>query len=155
MNRIERGRKLVLIKLLTFPLSFIHFAFSSCELSQRLFTKYEKLAENINSRDDVKLAHVNCDSDAEFCESHKAKGKQSWTLLTLTFSKQLRFFSAALQFVGLTLFLYPDGKDRVQFKGVKSEEGISRFLVKNLGDSIVVSSFNSRLLIVQSPQIIT
>lgn len=39
------------------------------------------------------------------------------------------------------MFWYPDGQDRVQFKGVLSEEGIARFLIKNLGDTILVNKF--------------
>lgn len=89
----------------------VAFYSPSCELGSRLFAKFEKLAENINSRDDVKLAHVNCDTDGDFCKSNGAKG--------------------------LTVFWYPDGQDRVQFKGVLSEEGIARFLIKNLGDTIL------------------
>lgn len=41
--------------------------------------------------------------------------------------------------LGLAVFFYPEGKERVQFSGVKSEEGLSKFLIKNLGDSILVS----------------
>lgn len=40
---------------------------------------------------------------------------------------------------GLTVYFYPDGKDRILFNGVKSEEGLSKFLIKNLGDVILVS----------------
>lgn len=40
---------------------------------------------------------------------------------------------------GVAVYFYPEGKERVQFKGVKSEEGLSKFLIKNLGDSILVS----------------
>lgn len=54
---------------------FHYHLYFSCELGSRLFAKFEKLAENINSRDDVKLAHVNCDTDADFCKSKGAKGK--------------------------------------------------------------------------------
>lgn len=42
---------------------------------------------------------------------------------------------------GLAVFFYPEDKERVQFSGVKSEEGLSKFLVKNLGDSILVGFF--------------
>lgn len=48
------------------------FVFFSCELSQKVFTTFEKLADAINSRDDIKLAHVDCDSDKEFCETNGA-----------------------------------------------------------------------------------
>lgn len=40
--------------------------------------------------------------------------------------------------LGLAVFFYPQGKDRVEFGGVKSEEGLSKFLIKNLGDTILV-----------------
>lgn len=39
--------------------------------------RFEKLAETINVRDDVKLAHVNCDNDKDFCETLKVKGNKS------------------------------------------------------------------------------
>ncbi|XP_055303776.1 thioredoxin domain-containing protein 5 [Sitodiplosis mosellana] len=87
------------------------FYSQSCELGKRLFTKFDKLAENINNRDDVKLAYVDCNADSEFCDSNGVKG--------------------------LAVFFYPEGKERIQFSGVKSEEGLSRFLIKNLGDSIL------------------
>lgn len=40
---------------------------------------------------------------------------------------------------GLAIYFYPDGKERILFSGVKSEEGLSKFLIKNLGDIILVS----------------
>lgn len=39
---------------------------------------------------------------------------------------------------GLAVFFYPEDKERIQFNGVKSEEGLSKFLIKNLGDTILV-----------------
>lgn len=50
------------------------FLVCSCELGQRFFTKFDKLAENINTRDDVKLAHVNCEADSELCETNGVNG---------------------------------------------------------------------------------
>lgn len=47
---------------------------------------------------------------------------------------------------GLAVFFYPADKERVQFSGVKSEEGLSKFLVKNLGDSILVGSISDKHL---------
>lgn len=38
---------------------------------------------------------------------------------------------------GLTVYLYRAGDDRLQYKGTKSTEGLSKFLIKNLGDAIV------------------
>lgn len=38
---------------------------------------------------------------------------------------------------GLTVYLYRAGEDRLQYKGTKSTEGLSKFLIKNLGDAIV------------------
>lgn len=49
-------------------------------MGKRLFTKFDKLAENINSRDDIKLAYVNCEADSDFCESVGVKGNSIWTL---------------------------------------------------------------------------
>ncbi|XP_031628357.1 thioredoxin domain-containing protein 5 [Contarinia nasturtii] len=89
----------------------VFFYSPSCELSQRFFAKFNKLAENINVRDDVKLVHVDCEADSEFCNSNGVKGS--------------------------SVFFYPEDKERVQFSGVKSEEGLSKFLVKNLGDTIL------------------
>lgn len=43
-----------------------------------------------------------------------------------------------IHFADFAVFFYPEGKDRVEFKGIKTEEGISKFLVKNMGDSILV-----------------
>lgn len=37
----------------------------------------------------------------------------------------------------MTVFLYRAGEDRLQYKGTKSSEGLSKFLIKNLGDAIV------------------
>lgn len=53
------------------------FLFDSCELSQRFLTKFEKLADAINARDDIQLAHVNCDQEKQFCESKTDKGKEN------------------------------------------------------------------------------
>lgn len=39
---------------------------------------------------------------------------------------------------GLAVYFYPEGKDRILFNGVKSEGGFSKFLIKNMGDSILV-----------------
>lgn len=39
---------------------------------------------------------------------------------------------------GVTVYFYPEGKERILYKGVKSEGGLSKFLIKNLGDSILV-----------------
>jgi len=91
--------------------ALVFFYSPSCELGQRFFTKFDKLAENINVRDDVKLVHVDCDADSEFCNSNDVKGS--------------------------SVFFYPEEKERVQFSGVKSEEGLSKFLIKNLGDTIL------------------
>lgn len=53
----------------------------SCELGSRTFGKFDKLAESINIRDDVKLAYVDCDADSEFCETNGVKGKpQAWKI---------------------------------------------------------------------------
>lgn len=35
------------------------------------------------------------------------------------------------------MYLYRIGKDRVQYKGTKTTEGLSKFLVKHFGDDIV------------------
>lgn len=53
----------------------------SCELGKRVFTKFDKLAESVNTRDDIKLAYVDCDADSEFCESNGVKGNSIglWT----------------------------------------------------------------------------
>lgn len=116
-------------------------------MSSRFFSKFDKLAENINGRDDVKLGHVNCDTDADFCKSNGAKGKQISQpiclrcLFLFILTAVATIMSHDLYYAGLSVFLYPDpnGKERVQFKGVKSEEGIAKFLIKNLGDTILVS----------------
>lgn len=39
---------------------------------------------------------------------------------------------------GVAVYFYEEGKERVQFSGVKSEEGLSKFLIKKLGDKILV-----------------
>lgn len=36
--------------------------------------------------------------------------------------------------------MYRSGEEKVKFNGVKSEEGIAKFLVKFLGDNILVSA---------------
>lgn len=50
------------------------------------------------------------------------------------------FYFFSKLFSGLAVHLYPDGKDPVVFTGVKNEEGFSKFLIKNLGDTILVGS---------------
>lgn len=35
------------------------------------------------------------------------------------------------------MFLYRAADDRLQYKGTKTTEGLSKFLIKNLGDAIV------------------
>lgn len=57
----------------------------SCELGKRLFAKFDKLAEKINIRDDVKLSYVDCDADSEFCDSNGVKGKQKKVVFALNF----------------------------------------------------------------------
>lgn len=91
--------------------ALIIFYSPSCEIGKRVFATFDKLAENINSRDDVKLAYVDCDADSELCKSNDVNG--------------------------LSVYFYPEDNERIQFNGVKSEEGLSKFLVKNLGDSIL------------------
>lgn len=61
--------------------SFVILLIFSCELGSRTFGKFDDLAETVNTRDDVKLAYVNCDADSEFCESNGAKGKQQASLI--------------------------------------------------------------------------
>lgn len=65
--------------LISFHLNNIHTSLSfhcnfSCELGSRTFGKFDKLAESVNVRDDVKLAYVNCEADSEFCDSNGIKG---------------------------------------------------------------------------------
>lgn len=92
--------------------SFLCFFITNrCELAKRfLDSQYEKLAEEINSRDDLKLARVNCDEHAEFCKSQGVNG--------------------------LAVHLYQPGEERLVFKGVKNMEGLSKFLIKSLGDTL-------------------
>lgn len=106
----------------------------------------------MNIRDDVKLAHVDCDADKEFCESNGVQGTENWITTEIIFFHRIlsSFESNVLWCViiiktGLTVFLYPLGKERVLFNGVKSEEGLSKFLIKNLGDVILVNEVKLRL----------
>lgn len=57
-----------------FRLIFLCSVSNSCALSQRFISKFEKLADALNSRDDLKLAHVNCDDEPKLCESKGGKG---------------------------------------------------------------------------------
>lgn len=93
-----------------FVVLFLFFFRSNrCELSKRfLENHFEKLAEQINSREDLKLARVNCDEHTDFCKSQGVKG--------------------------LAVHLYQPGEERVVYKNVKTEEGLSKFLIKTLGD---------------------
>lgn len=126
------------ISLSFFLLTFNH----SCELGKRFFTKFDKLAENLNTRDDIQLAYVDCAADSEFCESNGAKGNLiglrtddvSGVRVILTLIKMSMFSNHS----GVTVYFYPEGKDRVLFNGVKTEGGLSKFLIKNVGDSFLV-----------------
>lgn len=51
------------------------FCNCSCDLGKRFFAKFDKLAESLNVRDDVKLAHIDCEADSEFCDSNGVKGR--------------------------------------------------------------------------------
>lgn len=132
-------------------LSSLFFNFS-CELGKRLFAKFDKLAEKINILDDVKLNYVDCDADSEFCDSNGVKGKKiekEKMMFTMNFGlftndrkcilMSVSFWFRSKPNSGLAVFFYPESNERVQFGGVKSEEGLSKFLIKNLGDSILVS----------------
>lgn len=59
------------------------FLIFSCELGSRTFGKFDKLAESLNIRDDVKLAYVDCDADKQFCNSNGVKGKQQRVISSL------------------------------------------------------------------------
>lgn len=87
------------------------FYAAECELSQKFLPKFEKLAQQLNVRDDLKLGRVNCAEDNDLCKNKNAKA--------------------------LDVFLYRVGEKRVQFNGVKNENGLSKFLIKNLGDIVV------------------
>lgn len=91
--------------------SFFSSAFS-CELSKKFLSQhYEKLAEQLASREDLKIARVDCDKHKDFCSSQGAKG--------------------------LTVIYYPLESDPIRFKGVKTVEGLSAFLIKQIGDSLI------------------
>lgn len=49
-------------------------------MGKRLFAKFDKLAENLNTRDDIKLAYVNCEAESDICESNGVKGNSFRTL---------------------------------------------------------------------------
>lgn len=53
------------------------FSQESREQNHPFVEKFKKLADEVNSRDDVKLAHVKCDENPKLCESKKVTGK--WT----------------------------------------------------------------------------
>lgn len=46
--------------------------------------------------------------------------------------------SADMTFIGLAVILFKKDEDSVQFTGLKNEEGLSKFLVKQFGDAILV-----------------
>lgn len=54
----------------------------------------------------------------------------------VSFNKMI-FFQA-----GLGVFLYPKDEERIQYTGVKTEEGLSKFLVKKFGEVITVRIAN-------------
>lgn len=67
-----------------FPFHVINLhriCFHSCERGKHLFTIFDKIAENVNTRTDIQLGYVDCEADTEFCESNGVKGNFfSWTL---------------------------------------------------------------------------
>lgn len=99
------------------------FHYPDCERSQRFVSKYEQLAKSLNVDDDLRLGSVNCAEHKDLCVSQGV--------------------------TALEVILYRSGEENVKFHGVKSEEGIAKFLVKFLGDNIldnkidVPESFNA------------
>lgn len=43
-------------------------------MSQRFLIPYEKLADSLNVRNDLKLARVNCDEHKDFCIAKNVNG---------------------------------------------------------------------------------
>lgn len=58
----------------------LHFFFR-CELSQKFLPIYEKLAEQFNTRNGLKLANVNCDANIVLCTSKNIEGTFNLLLL--------------------------------------------------------------------------
>lgn len=97
----KNGRNFVLDKRTNYPIgerkclfSFFSNSAYSSELGERLFGKFDKLAENINTRDDVILAHVNCDADSEFCDTNSVEGMT--TGICMVFKLHLLIFHAPI-----------------------------------------------------------
>lgn len=151
-NNFSRIFYFLYLSLSPFFCRFVDFSFFfSSEIGSRAFTTFNKIAELVNGREDIKLVHVNCDADAEFCDTNNAKGKlirqKYWLDLWLFFKRNASGNVFILKLLTeLAVYFYPEGQDRILLEGVKSEEGLSQFLIKNLGDTILVISMMPKLL---------
>lgn len=85
-----------------------------CELSKSFLPKFERLADAFNvAGGAVRLASADCTKTAPLCAEQKAEANEVF------------------------LFVKEDGGKRHKFNGVRSVEGVSKFLIKLLGDHIL------------------
>lgn len=81
-------------------------------MSQRLLPKYERLAEQLNNNNGIKFGTVNCISSNDLCVANEAEA--------------------------LEIVLYKKEEGKARFRGVRDIDGVTKFLIRHLGEDIMV-----------------
>lgn len=94
-------------------LSLQLFFFCSCEVSQKFVPKFERLAEQFNNRNGLKFGTVDCTENSDLCIGDTKS---------------------------LDIILYKKEEGKAKFRGVRNVDGVTKFLIKHLGEDILVNS---------------
>ncbi|KAJ6640382.1 Thioredoxin domain-containing protein 5 like [Pseudolycoriella hygida] len=84
---------------------------TECEVSQKFLPKYERLAEQFNNENGLKFGTVDCITHNDLCAANGAKA--------------------------LEIILYKKEEGKAKFRGVRNVDGVTKFLVKHLGEVIL------------------
>lgn len=87
-----------------------------CEVSQKFLPKYERLAEQFNNKNGLKFGTVDCTSSNDLCVANAAEA--------------------------LEIILYKKEEGKAKFRGVRNVDGVTKFLIKHLGEDILVNFFD-------------
>lgn len=87
-----------------------------CEVSQKFLPKYERLAEQFNNKNGLKFGTVDCASSNDLCVANAAEA--------------------------LEIILYKKEEGKAKFRGVRNVDGVTKFLIKHLGEDILVNFFD-------------